>query len=303
MEEDLIKKRAFLKSEVRKLLDKKGLIEVDVPLLGPEACPDPSSLPIGFNYQQQYVFLQPSPEYFIKRLIAKTPGNYYSLAPCFRDDPLTSRHNPEFLMLEYYLMGESFEEIQKLTQDILSQFIPSRPVEFLSYNQVFQKILSVDIQQGPKNYHSVLKKHNIDFNPSWDKEILEDLIFGTLCQKHLGVNSVTFVKDFPYHHRALAHFDANEKVAKRFEVFIDGLEVANGYQECICAQENQQRIQSWNATWRKDGKTPPNSNKFLKATKNLPPCSGVALGFDRMILLSTNKNSLKEILLFPWDDL
>ena len=298
----LIKYRAFAKNSLRKLLESApySLIEVDVPSIGTEVCPDPSSWPIKLEYQKQDYYLQPSPEYFLKRLIATCPGNYYSLAPCFRDDCITKNHNPEFLMLEYYLLGESFEKIQQLTYEIIKIFINKAPLLVQSYYEVLTAYTNLGPQSSIDDYRKFLHKHEVDFSSKWSRAELEDLIFALYCQPYLGNQTITFVKDFPYHHRALAQFDHRENKALRFEVFINGVEIANGYQELTGSQENLERIKAWNQVWLDKGLQPPKSDKFIEATSNLPPCSGVALGFDRMILLALQKKQLSDVLLFPW---
>lgn len=302
---ELIKYRALAKKKLRELLESApyNLIEVDVPSIGREVCPDPSSWPIKLEYQKKDYYLQPSPEYFLKRLLSMCPGNYYSLAPCFRDDPVTENHNPEFLMLEYYLLGDSFKLIEQLTSEISKLFIPDTPLVVQSYYDVLSAYTDLNEHSSIEEYKKFLKKHEVDFNPQWSKAELEDLIFALYCQPHLGQNTITIVNDFPYHHRALAQFDSTTNKALRFEAFIDGVEIANGYQELIGAHENLERINQWNEVWLEKGFTPPNSDKFIESTSNLPPCSGVAFGFDRILLLALKKKQLSDVLLFPWSHL
>lgn len=301
----LIEKRAFYKKEVRSLLESWGVLEVDVPALGQEACPDPSSLPIEISYQNQSYFLQPSPEYFIKRLLADSPGSYYSLAPCYRDDPITDFHNKEFLMLEYYLLGNTYEKARSLTEEIIKIFYPKAHFTSVPYESIFEQYLNLDLNKATLlDYHHICQQHSLDYDPSWSKQDLEDLLFGSICQKHLGKDSVLFVDKFPYEHRALSYFDKKQNFSYRFEVFIHGVEIANGYKECTEFEENYKRIVSWERQWRQSvNSKPPESKKFLSAVKDLPECSGVAFGFDRILMLCLKKERLCQSLLFPWSNL
>ena len=294
---DLISQRAHFKKVLRNLLDQKGLLEVDVPLLGDEACPDPSSLPISFEYQKQRLHLAPSPEYFMKRLLAQAPGDYYSLGPCFRSDPLSKYHNPEFLMLEFYLMGDKFEHMKTLTAQVIRLFRSFPQIEQMTYNQVFELYIQVTPNGNKKNYLDKLIDSQIDFDLSWSAEVLEDLLFSAFCQEHLGKNKLTLITDFPEHHSALAQFCPKTKTAQRVEFFLEGVEVANGYSECLCPEENKKRIAQWEKQWSCSA---PQSEKFIQSLEHIPPCSGVAIGFDRLVQLALNKKEISDAVLFAW---
>lgn len=296
----LIEKRAYYKKKVRQCFEKHHLTEVDVPSIGDEACPDTSSKPVSLRFNSQELFLQPSPEYFIKRLLSHSPGSYYSLAPCFRDDPLTARHNPEFLMCEYYLLGDSYERIKELTVELITNFLPQLPVETISYLDAFERTTKIQANGSLRCYQRCLEQHHIDYKQDWSAVELEDLLFATLCQPTLGLGKITFIDAFPFHHRALSEFDSAANYAHRFEVFINGYEIANGYKECTDPEKVLEQVKNWENQWLYQQNPVPTSNKFLQA--KCPQCSGVALGFDRLVQLALGAPTLQDILLFPWKE-
>lgn len=294
--------RAQQKRAVRSYLDRAGLAEVDVPLLARNACPDPHVEPITLLWKNIQVFLQPSPELFLKRLLSQHPIDMYSLGPCFRDDPSTPLHNPEFLMLEFYLLGQHrYRECQQHTANIAQLFKPSYEIEFLDYQQIWEQHFSC-WPSTPADYAQLFAEHDRDFPDHWELQDWHDLLFAQIIQPQLGQGKISIVSSFPAEQAALAQIDHSGK-AERFEVFVDGTEIANGYHELTDKQLNSERFAHWR-TQREQSAQPfwDDDGKFIESLEDLPPCSGVAIGIERLILLGSGLNDINQSLSFPWKD-
>jgi lysyl-tRNA synthetase class 2 len=295
-------KRSNLKQCLRDYLKAEGLIEIDVPCLAKNACPDSAVAPIGFSIQQEKCFLQPSPEILLKRLLAKHSIDCYSLGPVFRDDPVSPMHNLEFLMLEFYLMGRRYNELKEKTLKICTLFLGERPIEVFSYQDVWGFVTTTPYCFEKKYFTDLLEVNKIDYQEEWDVRALEDLAFSVLCQPHLGQKTFTLIDGFPPEQAALARLEGNE--AQRFELFIDGLELANGYDELIAPEQNRERFEQWHQ--QRERANLPNwslDQKFMDVLTSLPECSGVALGLERLLMLALNKNSLEQSMVFSWNQL
>ena len=300
----LLQRRAELKAQLRAYLSQAQILEVDVPVLGKNACPDNAVHPIGFSFRGATCYLQPSPEMFLKRILAEHPVDCYSLGPVFRDDPTTSIHNPEFMMLEFYLVGSNrYQELIDKTVSIAKIFVGERPVQILNYEAVWLKVLNQPYQADKSYFTALLDVHSIDYNPAWDCAVLEDLAFGTLCQPKLGNDVFTVISGFPKEQAALARCE-QDGLASRFEVFIDGFEIANGYDELIDEAQNRNRFDHWNKQRFLQGLPYwPADEKFLSAIAKVPSCSGVAIGLERLIMLALQQPSLANSMLISWEEL
>lgn len=301
MHSSILQYRAALKRKLRAYLDEAGILEVDVPILARNACPDPYVEPISFMWQGQRVFLQPSPELFLKRLLSQHPDDMYSLSSCFRSDPVSPLHNPEFMMLEFYLTGEGrYAECQKRTCDIVGLFLPGLETQYWDYEALWWHYLHA-WPQSREDYFDLFEQHSLCFEKHWSLQNYHDFLFATLIQPFLGISEITVVQNFPLEQAALAKINASGK-AERFEVFFKGTELANGYHELVSLEKNMERFEQWRwhrkqekqLFWDDDG-------LFLQALKTFPPCSGVAIGIDRLFLLGSGFNSLSESMPFSWE--
>jgi lysyl-tRNA synthetase class 2 len=299
----LINRARFLKN-LREFLDHQGFIEITAPCIGKNACPDVAVEPISFSIFQENCFLQPSPELYLKKILAKYPLDCYSLGPVFRADLPGKYHNIEFLMLEFYKMGQdAYPIIKELTIEICKKIIGAREVEFFSYEAIWEFITKEPYHYSSEYFSSLLKRKNIDFDPSWDTRTLEDLAFSFCCQPFLGINTITILDGFPPHQAALAQI--NEKsIAERFEVFINGFELANGYHELSDFETNKKRFEDW--TQQRDALNMNSweiDQNYLTAMRTFPSCSGVAIGLERLIMLGLQEKSLANSMAFHWSTL
>lgn len=301
MSESLLRARANFKRNIRELMSEQGLIEVDVPLLYPHVCPDRHVEPISVMLQGRKLYLQPSPELNLKKIIAKSPLDCYSLNYAYRADPCTDLHHPEFMMLELYLMGERYADTQRLTTDVIELLCGPRRKAVRTYKQVWSDILARPYEYSRDSFTEILLDSDIPFDVHWDLNSLEDLIFGMKVQPMLGQGCIDIISGFPLHQSALAIIDTNGE-ARRYEVFIDGMEVANGYDELADKKENTQRFYAWRSQRLQDGCDPcdPIDHTFLDAMDSFPRCAGVAIGIDRIMMRALGCDSLKKTIPFYW---
>lgn len=299
-----LKIRARFLRNLRAFLDNQGFIEITAPCLGKNACPDIAVEPVSFNLFQENCFLQPSPELYLKKILAKHALDCYSLGPVFRADLPGKHHNVEFLMLEFYKMGEkAYPIIKELTTDICKKIIGPRKIESFYYEEIWLNLTKNPYIYSSEYFSSLLIKNNIDFDPTWDTRTLEDLAFSFCCQPYLGIDCITIIDGFPPHQAALAQINSSG-IAERFEVFINGFELANGYHELSDFESNKKRFQDWTQQ-RQEQKLPywTIDEEYLSAMLSFPQCSGVAIGLERLIMLGLEEEHLENSMVFHWSSL
>ena len=299
--EDLVQ-RSLFKKKIRKYLEDHDLIEIDLPCVGKNACPDSAVEPIELKIQQQQCFLQPSPEILFKRLLAVHPIDSYSFHSVFRDDYPGPLHNVEFLMLEFYLIGHRFSELKKKTVELCQLILNERPVVTYSYVDLWFQITKKTYHSTQEYFRELLDSYHIDYNTDWTTRTLEDLAFGLICQPQLGIGNITLIDHFPVDQAALACLV--DGIPQRFELFVEGLELANGYDELISYDQNKERFEQWHQErFQHDLKNWPLDEVFLNSLENLPACSGVAIGIERLFMLGLNKKNLEESMVYHWNSL
>ena len=261
--------RADLLARIREFFKVRGVIEVQTPLLGPRTVTDPDVEAIAVP---DYGYLQTSPEYFMKRLLAAGVGDCYQLASAFRHHETGRLHNPEFTMLEWYRLGFSAQQLM----DEVAQLC--------------------DTVLGPAAYAQRSYASLVD-NLNAPRDEL-DLMFAQSCA---ALSGRCFVVDYPADQAALARVDPQRgNVAVRFELVIDGVEIANGYWELTDPQEHRQRFDG-DLEERRRRRLPVHEvdERFLAALEQgLPDCAGVALGVDRLVMLALGLDSIEDVLTF-----
>ncbi len=274
---DLLIDRASLFSKCRSFFAERGVIEVDVPILSREASVDTHIDLITATCCHKKSFLHSSPEYGMKKLLSQGMGDIYQLSHVFRDGEEGSRHLPEFTMVEWYRVNCSFRELIQETTEFIFLFLGELPVSFVTYEEVFKTYTGYSFMESPDRDH--------------------DLAF--CIEPQLGKNELTILYDFPSDAAALAKVIEKEgkEVALRFEVFYQGIEIANGYDELLNAEEQRQRLLSANKKRREFGKEEyPIDHDFLEALeRGMPACCGVAVGFDRLMMLRHDAKHIKDV--------
>lgn len=284
----ILKDRALMLSSVRAFFAKRELIEVDTPLLTSYSSIDTHIDPITAEKR----FLITSPEYAMKRLVSEGMTDIYQLSHVFRRGEQSSKHNPEFTMIEWYRSSMEYELFLKEVIDLIFLFVEKREIERLSFKKALQRANPSLLPQEAA---------------SWDRATQRDFLFATQVEPTLGKNGLTVIEDFPPECAALSQIKLinHEPVAERFEIYIDGLELANGYHELNKADEQQQRFETALAERALLGKPPLAIDPyFLEAlSQPWPDLHGVAVGFDRLMMLRHKNPSIKAVLPFDWSSI
>ena len=302
-----MKRRAQIVSDIRHFFSQRQVLEVDTPVLSRSAPTDPylesfktEFIPIGSVDKVSY-YLQTSPEFAMKVLLAGGSGSIYQIAKVFRNGERGRVHSPEFTMLEWYRpelnLEELMDEVAALLETITSY---SGSIRF-SYQEIFSKYLNINILVCSKDELQKLaikRLPSFSGNPVLDRDGWLELLMSQVIEPELAsLKKPVFIYNFPSSQAQLAKVkldNAGEEVAARFELYAGGLELANGYDELLDAKELRKRFEYDNQQRLKLGKAEiPIDEKLLAAMElGLPPCTGVALGLDRLLMLAMNKKSI-----------
>lgn len=314
----VLRLRAELLAQIRAFFAARGVLEVETPALSAAAITDPHLASFNTCYSgpgSQHgrpLYLHTSPEFAMKRLLAAGSGCIYQIARVFRDGEAGSRHNPEFTLLEWYRVGfdhhRLMDEVAELVGMLLAGRLALAEPERLSYRQIFQHHLNLDPHRATvADLAACAETRNISIPtgmPPDDPDPWLDLLLTHCVEPRLGSGRLTFVHDYPASQAALARLRPDDPpVGERFELYINGIELANGFHELGDAVEQRHRFAQENAARRAAGlPVMPVDEHLLAALEfGLPDCAGVALGFDRLVMLATRKTSLAEVLAFPLD--
>ncbi len=314
----VLRLRAELLAQIRAFFAARGVLEVETPALSAAAITDPHLASFNTCYSgpgSQHgrpLYLHTSPEFAMKRLLAAGSGCIYQIARVFRDGEAGSRHNPEFTLLEWYRVGfdhhRLMDEVAELVGMLLAGRLALAEPERLSYRQIFQHHLNLDPHRATvADLAACAETRNVSIPtgmPLDDPDPWLDLLLTHCVEPRLGSGRLTFVHDYPASQAALARLRPDDPpVGERFELYINGIELANGFHELGDTVEQRHRFAQENAARRAAGlPIMPMDEHLLAALEfGLPDCAGVALGFDRLVMLATRKTSLAEVLAFPLD--
>jgi lysyl-tRNA synthetase class 2 len=298
---EALRVRAALLGRVREFFARRGVTEVQTPLLTESGVSDvhiesvATELPAGW--------LRTSPEYCHKRLLASGFGDLYELGPVFRRGEAGRHHQPEFTLLEWYRLNWSWRALAQEVVELLRTCLgnPSLPewsVEWRSWNDCFRQELGIDALEAPIERLAELAD---DAPPGLERDALFDWLFATRIQPRMKPRTLTVVYDYPASQAALARISPRDpRVAERFEVFAGTLELANGYHELSDAAEQRKRFEADNRVRRQHGQRemPPDENLIAALAAGLPDCSGVALGFDRLLMAVGAGETIDQVVSF-----
>ncbi|MBE9561072.1 MAG: EF-P lysine aminoacylase GenX [Proteobacteria bacterium] len=312
---DVIIERALMLKNIRAFFDAHSVIEVETPLLSHYSTTDPHLNSLRSSFREQTCYLNASPEYAMKRLLAECQQAIYQICKAFRDDELGQYHNPEFTMLEWYRPGydllQLMEELAALIETLCRNTTIEPGFEYLSYQQAFEKVTGF-------NPHQITSSECYQFAVSNNIEIpqgltaideVDDWLDWLLTQRVLPAfkkDGFTFLYDYPASQCALARIESNAEqvaVAKRFELFFGELELANGFFELTDADEQLRRFQQENQRRIQAGKEVAgiDENFIAALVHGLPDCSGVAVGLDRLLMTLSRTKAIDQVLSFSWD--
>lgn len=309
----ILQDRALMLSKARSFFAERNMIEVDCPLLTQGASIDAHIDLIPAFYSSfsssKTRFLHSSPEYGMKRLLSEGMPDIYQLAHVFRDNELSHKHNPEFMMAEWYRLNYSLSELIDETKQFCCLFLGELPLSVITYREAFQKYARIDyVKLTESELLNHMKKESIPIYKGIElegKDALLNIILGTIIEPCLGKDGLTALTYYPASQAALAckMTRDDEEIAERFEIYYKGMELANGYHELGNSKEQHQRLLESNAMRKKLGKDElPIDRLFLKALeKGLPDCCGVAVGFDRLMMLRHDVSEIDKVLPFSWE--
>lgn len=270
---EILKDRAAMLARCRSFFEQRKVMEVDVPILSRACSIDLHIELVEAICCQERAYLHTSPEYGMKRLLAAGSGDIYQISHVFRDHERGERHTVEFMMAEWYRISLSFPEMLEETVEFIRLFLEDLPSEYESftYREAFLRYVG--------RYPSSLEER--------------DALYGFEIEPHFGQKGLTLITDFPPEQAALSKIGPNG-CAERFEIYYRGIELANGYHELIDAKEQMKRLDVTNRERQTLGKQKlPIDKEFIAALETgMPDCCGVAVGFDRLMML---RHHLEEI--------
>jgi lysyl-tRNA synthetase class 2 len=299
-----IKKRAEYLRNIRKYFDDLNVLEVDTPLAYDYGVTDPFIDVFNIDTFAGKKYLQSSPEYAMKRLLAAGCGSIYQICKAFRDEPCGRMHNHEFTMIEWYRVGIDYFQLMVEMKELFLAVKPNLEFIYISYQEAFEKYYNfnphkITLAELAKIVVRTVGEIQGLENPSVADYL--DILFSYKIEKDLNeANSIYFVYDYTVHQSALAKkvIDKNNQlVAARFEVFCNGIELANGYDELVDKKEQLKRFESDLALRKSQNKSILDiDTKLLGCLDNIPSkCSGVALGFERLLMSLEGITDIKSL--------
>ena len=316
---EMLKIKARLLSKLRAFFDEKNILEVQTPVLSQAGNTEPTIETFIIHQFEnskhiiQPSFLNTSPEFSMKRLIAAGSGSIYQITPAFRQNEQGQRHNSEFTLLEWYrlnfdhhaLMGE----VNSLVRYVAEDFFKLGRSQFFSYQDAMVKFADIDpFNATNEELKEATIKAGIDAVGMDDVNVTQDtwldLIMSEVVEKNLPLNCPVFIYDYPASQAALAKIrKGSHDVAERFELYINGMELANGFHELSDAAEQAQRFKQQQQQRKESGQQGiPADYHLIEALKHgLPECAGVAVGLDRLLMVLTGAEHIDEVLTFPFD--
>ena len=327
--------RARLLAATRAFFDQRGFTEVDTPLLSADRVIDAHLSPYAaYNAEtnrstEPPLYLQTSPEFAMKRLLAAGAHDIYQLGKVFRADETGRWHNPEFTLLEWYESGATDSDVMSTTEQLLRHLaacihpadlaadnpqptaatLPATPFRRRTYTELFLAGLGIDPLLASTEALADLARRRLgkqvpESQAGADRDGWLNLLLATVLEPQLGRDGPEFLTEYPASQAALSRLrprSDGQQVAGRFELYWRGVELCNGYHELTDASELRQRIETENVRRQTEGLAPlPTSSRLLAAMdRGLPPCAGNALGFDRVVMLLLGRDRIDAVIPFP----
>ncbi|MFT7472661.1 MAG: lysyl-tRNA synthetase class 2 [Kiritimatiellia bacterium] len=301
-----LQQRAYALAKIRRFFSERDVLEVETPLLASSTVPDVYIESIAAEVVEgnssSKNFLQTSPEFFMKRLLASGSGSIYQIAKAFRQEEKGARHNIEFTLLEWYRLSYSLDQLMTELEQLVQEVLDCGPISRFSYREIFRQHLQIDPHEISLEELQQLAATEIDLSGSdLSKTDYLQLLLSNSIEPKLPPYCIIY--DYPADQAALATLATDEHgvvVAKRFELFGHSMELANGYFELSDATEQRARFEKDNAARREKGlQTHDADEKLIAALESgLPSCSGVAVGVDRLLMLLVGAKNISEVISF-----
>jgi lysyl-tRNA synthetase class 2 len=308
-------KRAQVLQKIRQFFNERNVVEVETPALSQGTVTDVHLDAISCRYdflsdssaeQATNLYLQTSPEFHMKRLLASGYGCIFQIAKAFRHEEAGRFHNPEFTLLEWYRLGFDHFTLMAEVAELLKTVLDCSEPTQISYQQLFIEQVNLDPLTATRvQLLALIKDHGKSsewLTEELDNDILLQFILSEIIEPEIGNNSPCFVYHFPRSQASLAKICREDlRVAERFECYFQGVELVNGFNELTDPHVQLERFQEDNMN-RKTLSIPqrPIDRNFIAAlSQGLPQCSGVALGIDRLIMLALKTEHIEQVISFP----
>ena len=294
----LLALRAEIYTKIRSFFAARNVLEVETPLLLPGTNPAP--------YLDSFVcdglYLQTSPEIGMKSLLALGSGDIYQLCKAFRKNELGRLHNPEFTILEWYRLNFDHHQLMDEVEKLIVLLLKTETAARYTYEEVYEKFVHLNPHEASLEEIKFIAQKNglVVTGLEDDRNTWIQLLFTTLVEPNLEQNRPVFIYDFPHTQAMLARIRSGKlAIASRFELYYRGIELANGFHELNNPEEQLRRFNNDLARREALGLSAVEiDHQFISLLSQLPDCSGVALGIDRLILLSSNCQSLDKLIPF-----
>jgi len=326
---DTLEQRATLLARARRFFAEGGVLEVDTPMVVNAAVTDvhihsarveleaATAGAVSPGQPSRSYFLHTSPEYAMKRLLAAGSGDIYQICHVVRGFERGRLHNAEFTLIEWYRIGFSLDdlmsEVDALVRALLGPVATGHTSERITYRNAFLRELQLDpfgasdaeLQQAGRKWgfaQAGTPTGPDTQSPAPQRDEILEFLMGTVVGPRLGLGALTFVHGYPASQAALARLDPHDsRAALRFELYCEGVELANGFDELASAAEQRARFEQDLAERRRNDLPAPAPDELLLAAleAGLPECCGVALGFDRTLMLATGAKTIDAVLPFP----
>jgi lysyl-tRNA synthetase class 2 len=302
---DELRARAALLAGVRAFLSSRGVLEVDTPLLGRFAVTDPNIELFEVATPDGTRFLQSSPEYAMKRLLASGCGDIFQLGKVFRSGEHGGRHNPEFVMLEWYRVGWTHYQLMREVAELIAETLRLSTWQIWSLEALFDHFCQINLHEATELELKVaVANARIDLVGDLDKLDYLDLLMTHVVEPGIASWGLVFIVDFPKQQAALSRIieRGDNLVAARFEAYVHGVELANGYWEESDPDILTKRFQADNGLRASRGQAAREiDERLISASRaGVPDCAGVAVGFDRLLMLAQGRSELSQVMSFSW---
>lgn len=309
---EVLETRAKILVQIRDFFCSKKILEVETPVLSHSTVTDVHLSTFKTNFKgpdpaiEKTIYLVTSPESHMKRLLASGSGSIYQICKSFRNGEYGRYHNPEFTMLEWYRVGFDHHNLMDEVQELLTIIFDIEAVIRVTYQQAFHSCVGIcPLDASLADLKEVCEKlgfGGVARNEN-DRDTLLQLLFSMKVEKEIHPKNPVFVYNFPASQAALAKISRDDpRVSERFELYFRGIELANGFHELNDASEQKARFQSDNQKRLELGlKKQPLDEELLNALAgNFPACAGVALGLDRLIMLASTQEKIKNVITFDF---
>ena len=309
----ILRKRSDITEAVRSFFIEKGFLQVETPLLASHVIPEAHieifrTEQISLYKKSRSLYLLPSPELWMKKLIAQGSGSIFQICRCFRNNEQDGvQHSPEFTMLEYYAhkadYNYSLELTKELFKNLFLKFQPEyaeMPINIMTIQSAFLKTTGINIEEH-QEFESLRKAaiqagyEITDSYTTWEE--IFNLLFVSKTEPEICGKGITVLKDYPVQIPCTAKKKENSPYYERWELYIDGIEIANCYSEETDPEKVREYYRTETAAKNSLAQVPVDVDpSYPDIFKDFPECSGTALGMDRLIMILTGCSDIKDVI-------